>query len=127
MLCPRMGKKVLVVDDSQLVLEAIRLVLTEAGFEVTTLQEPSKVVEVASRVVPDLVLVDVRMPELGGPAVTRLLRAELDRPELLILLHSDMSNEELARMAVLCNASGTIKKSPNFEELVAELKGWLAR
>lgn len=122
-----MGKKVLVIDDSALVLEAVRLVLTDAGFEVATLEDPTRVVEVARAEKPQIILVDVRMPEVGGPAVTRQLRAALEAPELPILLHSDMPAEELMRTALLCGASGAIKKSPDFAELVAELNGWIAR
>src|SRR5688500_15479513 len=64
--------KVMMVDDSDVVLEAGRIVLEENGFDVVTLDNPLLVALAVRREQPDLVLLDVNMPALKGDAVTKI-------------------------------------------------------
>src|SRR5690242_13744136 len=58
--------KVLVVDDSESVLETTQVILEEAGYEVLTLSDPSRFLRVIQHDKPNLAMVDVAMPFLNG-------------------------------------------------------------
>lgn len=70
--------KILCVDDDKDILELLIYSLSGAGFEVTTLSDPSEAVTYAVKLKPDLVLLDVMMPEMSGYEVCEALRK---RPE----------------------------------------------
>jgi CheY-like chemotaxis protein len=77
---------VLVVDDEPIIAETLTIILSEQGFEVVTANNGLTAVDEASRLKPDIVLLDVAMPRLNGvEAAKRILSA---MPEVRILLFS---------------------------------------
>ncbi|MBI3185380.1 MAG: chemotaxis-specific protein-glutamate methyltransferase CheB [Myxococcales bacterium] len=122
---PRVGgsfAKVLVVDDSPVVLEAARGVLEEAGFQVTTLENPLEVARAVRRERPDLVLIDLCMPALGGDRVASIIRQHGLSGETLLLLYSDRPSEELEAKARECGADGFIEKGAGGAALLARVR-----
>ncbi len=67
-------RKVLVVDDEEPILELLRYNLGKAGYQVETAFNGVEALEVARRFVPDLVLLDIMMPEMDGVETCRRLR-----------------------------------------------------
>ncbi|MBI5478746.1 MAG: response regulator [Deltaproteobacteria bacterium] len=109
--------KVLIVDDSELCRELTRAVLEERGYEVVTLDGPFGFSRVLNQEKPDVALVDIRMPALEGDKLVEIVsRHELHRCP--IVLFSDRSEDELARLARLCGAAGFVHKSGDGEMLV---------
>lgn len=113
--------RVLVVDDHQLFTHALTAVLDQDGrFEVVgTAATGREAVTLAKTAAADVVLMDMSMPVLDGPAATRKLCA-LDPPPRVIALsgHSDT----LSRTAALdAGASAFVTKSEAFDELVATM------
>ncbi len=115
-------KRILVVDDSVVVLEVTRLALEQAGYDVITHSSPIGTGAVVVREDPDLLLVDVSMPLLEGGEVIQLLRCRdtnvRHRP---ILLYSSRPEGELSTLAQSCGADGYVKKSDDFKPLLATL------
>src|SRR2546425_13339987 len=70
-----MAKKILVVDDDSEIRELASLILRGAGYEVTTAATGYGALESAVAQSPDLVLLDVNMPEMDGWEALRLLKA----------------------------------------------------
>ena len=68
--------KVLVIDDDQSVLQLVEEVLQMAGHEVWTTSEPSEVCELAFKVRPAAIIIDVMMPKASGYEVMDMLRAD---------------------------------------------------
>jgi diguanylate cyclase (GGDEF)-like protein len=66
--------KLLAVDDDPTVLESVHVLLSIEGFHVSILQDPTRFWEELERVRPDLVLLDVEMPEVSGIELCRVLR-----------------------------------------------------
>src|SRR5262245_5083335 len=101
-------KNVLVIDDSRVVLDVTRIALEGNGYRVNTLLEPGEF-DPKAQGVPDLVLVDVNMPQFFGDDVVDYIRSawELDSP---ILLFSNIAEEELRDRAKRCGADGYISK-----------------
>jgi two-component system chemotaxis response regulator CheB len=115
-------KKILLVDDSAVVLEATKEVLEEAGYEVIASDNPIALPALVRRERPDLALVDVKMPAVGGDAVARII-GQGNAPTQVVL-YSDLGNEELKKLAKECGAKGYLKKSTD-TELLNAVRGFL--
>jgi DNA-binding response OmpR family regulator len=117
--------RIVLVDDSPVVLESGRMMLEEAGFEVIAIDNPLSVAHVILRKRPDLVLLDINMPTLGGDVVTRIVRRTCSSVAVPIVLHSDLPASELARRVEECGASGFICKTHDAESLLAQVRAFL--
>ena len=84
-----MPSKVMIIDDSVLVLTIIRHQLEQAGFDVITRESALGTAAAVLREQPDVVLVDVMMPALGGENLVTLLRKQPNSKDMRILLFSD--------------------------------------
>jgi DNA-binding NarL/FixJ family response regulator len=111
--------RIVVVDDHAVVRRGVRALLEgQPGWEViaeaTTGREA---VEVAKRLQPDVVVMDMSLPELNGLDATRQILKESPRTEVLVLtMHH---SEELARDVLQAGARGYVLKSDADESLVA--------
>jgi CheY-like chemotaxis protein len=68
-------KSILLVEDSRFLRRANERVLTKAGYEVVTAADGEEALQLARTSVPDLILLDMLLPKLGGPEVLRALRS----------------------------------------------------
>ena len=71
-----MSKKILVVDDDVMLLDLLRIFLTEKGYEVVTAQDGIDAFEKLKTVTPDLIILDVMMPKMDGYSFVRELKKE---------------------------------------------------
>ena len=69
-------KKILVVDDEPDVTDLLAYTLKAKGFAVEAVNNPNASIGLARSLVPDLVILDVMMPELNGIQICRMLRAD---------------------------------------------------
>ena len=114
-------KQILIVDDSALVLDMMRAALDAAGYEVLIANDLTQLEEHRQRHRPDLVLMDVQMPEAFGDDVAMVLRAarEVDAP---IYLLSTLDEAELARRAADAEIDGFIPKQMGAEAIVKRVQ-----
>jgi DNA-binding NarL/FixJ family response regulator len=114
--------RVLIADDQELVRYGLRLVL-EAESDIHVVGEASdgaSAIDAATRHSPDVVLMDVRMPGMGGIDATRMLRARLPRARVLVLTTYDL--DEFAFGALRAGAAGFLLKNTRPSELVAAIR-----
>jgi len=71
-------KKILAVDDEPNILMSIEFILEMEGYEVYTAHDGDEALEVARRVRPDVILLDINMPRKDGYEVCRILREQAD-------------------------------------------------
>lgn len=115
-----MGKRILIVDDSPLILAAARHALSEAGYEVETRNGVDDIgANGASGF--DLILMDVQMPELYGDDIARVLRHDRD-VRTPIYLFSTLAPTELAERAAEAKLDGFISKNVGVDHLVDEVR-----
>jgi len=69
-------KSILLVEDSRFLRRANERVLAKAGYEVVTAADGEEALQLARTSVPDLILLDMLLPKLGGPEVLRALRSD---------------------------------------------------
>ena len=118
-------KKILVVDDSEIVLEATQMALEIYGYEVIVSDTPIGVGALIRDEAPDLVLVDVTMPALSGDKFVELA-SRRRRHTCPIVLHSDRPAVELSRLAAECGANGYICKGSDPASLARAVARFLA-
>jgi DNA-binding response OmpR family regulator len=87
--------RVLIVDDDRDNREAYAEYLRFRGFLIDEADTGAKAVEQVMRLDPDLVLLDLRLPDIDGAEVSRRLRARADRPRI-IALSACVFNEDIA-------------------------------
>jgi DNA-binding response OmpR family regulator len=126
---PRHRGKVLVVDDDAITLEIVRERLHAAGYDVYTRDEALGTSQWVAREQPDLILLDVMMPALGGADLGQLLRRSASTNQTAVILHSSMPYEELEPIIQRTGAIGAIGKTHDgalfmseFERLAAKAR-----
>ena len=72
------AKKILIVEDNDLNLKLFRDLLTAHGYDVAETKEGTEAVELARRFRPDLILMDIQLPEISGLDVTRRIKADAE-------------------------------------------------
>jgi DNA-binding response OmpR family regulator len=118
-------KRILVVDDSEIVLEACRMALEEAGFWVKCIESPTFSLSDAEEIKPDLALVDVMFPgSMTGDSLAQFMK--LVSGEFQVFLFSDIPEEELRQRSENAGAHGYICKSWGLEEMVRRIEAALA-
>src|SRR6266404_1299590 len=88
-----MGQRILVVDDEPDLLELVRVNLTQAGFEVETAETGRQALERARRAAPDLLILDLMLPDLSGAEVCRHLRSDSSLGEIPIIMLTARADE----------------------------------
>jgi DNA-binding NarL/FixJ family response regulator len=112
--------RLLVADDHQAVREALVSVLELAGFEVVAQAgDGADAVALTRKLVPDVVLMDLSMPVLGGLEATRLLREVL--PDVPVVILSGFDSEHLEQQALAAGAAAYLVKGCTLERLLAAL------
>jgi DNA-binding NarL/FixJ family response regulator len=116
---------VLVVDDHPIWREAAARSLAEAGFAVTgTAGNGAQALRIAAAIRPDVVLLDLNLPDMPGAEVTRQLLAALPSVRVLILSASGERQDVLD--AVTAGASGYLLKSAEERELIEAVRATAA-
>lgn len=109
--------KILIVDDHPLVRLSVRSLLTEQHYQVFEAANGRLALETVHRVNPDVVVLDIVMPELDGLETARRIR-QLIPPPKLILMSSHYTPEEAAMIARVYGDGNFIQKSEMGKELV---------
>lgn len=106
--------KILVVDDSEICRDTAKVMLTELGFEVITLDTPLGFSSNLMAHQPDIALVDVSMPALQGNQLVDIARRRGMSAICPILLFSSRPRDELKQLVMQCGADGFISKSEDW-------------
>jgi CheY-like chemotaxis protein len=102
--------KILVVDDNEMLLDVTKQILAHARYEVRTHHGGLGLVNLVSRFQPDLVLLDINMPEVSGDDLALLLRAHGDTSGVRIVFYSSNDEDSLRRSVSACGVHGYICK-----------------
>ncbi|MEA2533770.1 MAG: two-component system, OmpR family, operon response regulator KdpE [Actinomycetota bacterium] len=116
--------KVLVVDDEEAIRKAVRRALSSRGFAVEVAADGEEAIGAARTFDPDLVILDLNLPELDGLAVCRHLRAWSAVPILVLSVRED----EADKVAALdLGADDYLTKPFGVDELMARVRALLRR
>lgn len=118
--------RILICDDQAITREGLAMLLTlERDLEVIGMAEDgAQAIELAARLVPDLVLMDLKMPGMNGVMTIRQLRTLA--PQIKILVLTTYDDEEWVREAIRAGAAGYLLKDTSREELIKAVRGTVA-
>jgi two-component system, OmpR family, response regulator len=117
--------RLLVVEDDTNILELLTASLRFAGFAVETASTGSEALTVAVRDRPDLVVLDVMLPDLDGFEVVKLLRAEAGRVPVVFLTARDATDDKIRGLTL--GGDDYVTKPFSLEELTARIRAVLRR
>ena len=119
-----MSEKVLVVEDELALRETLVYNLEKGGYHVEAAGDGRAALEVARRTKPDLIVLDIMLPELDGFEVCKILRRESPVPILMLTARDD----EIDRVVGLeVGADDYLTKPFSMRELMARVKAHLRR
>ena len=119
-----MSQRILVCDDEMQIRRALRVVLKDAGFEVTETADAQEALDAVSVRPPDAAIIDLLLPDGDGIEVCRSIRSWSEMP---ILVLSAVGEEDQKVRALEAGADDYVTKPFGPRELVARLKAALRR
>lgn len=108
-----MKPKILVVDDDETLLSLYKSAFTARGYQVFTANNGEKALSLANQEKPDLVLLDIMMPEVHGLNVLDILKATPGLDDTKVIILTALSDENTKEKALELGANGYIVKSEN--------------
>src|SRR6185437_16976484 len=114
--------RILIVDDSPSQLVGLKRIVEKLGHQVITAEDGSAGVEAAKREVPDLILMDVVMPNLNGFQATRTISKDAATAHIPVVLVTTKDQETDKVWGMRQGARAYVTKPIKEEELVATLK-----
>jgi DNA-binding response OmpR family regulator len=118
------AKHILVVEDEEVIRETLRFNLVREGYEVSQAANGIEALEKARDLRPDLIILDLMLPELGGLEVCRILRQETTTP-VLVLSARDSELDKIVGLRV--GADDYMTKPFSLAELTARVMALLRR
>lgn len=102
--------KILAIDDDNTTLQLLDFFLTKHGYEVTVVSNGINGIEKAREIIPDLILLDVMMPNMDGIDVCKKLRADEKTAKIPILFLSALSQDVEVMRGLMAGSDGYIVK-----------------
>jgi DNA-binding NarL/FixJ family response regulator len=113
--------RLMLADDHRMLREGLRRSMTEHGFDVVgEASDGAEAVDMAGELSPDVILMDVTMPELDGVEATRLVKAA--NPAIRIIMLTMHADQEVLAAAIRSGASGYLVKDCSTEEIADAIR-----
>ena len=114
--------KILLVDDDKLILKSLRITLEkESDFEIIdAISDGREALEICKTNKPDIILMDIQMPNIDGIASTRLIKEHF--PDILIMMLTTFADQAHIKDAMAVGASGYLLKTDPLTELATRLR-----
>ncbi len=123
----RMAQKILVVDDEPDAVDLVQFNLKNAGYEVVSAADGAEALKNARTFSPDLILLDVMLPEVDGLEVCKLLRRDPATSGIPIIMLTAKAAEIDRILGLELGADDYVTKPFSPRELVLRVKGLLRR
>ncbi|SCY91378.1 response regulator transcription factor [Alkaliphilus peptidifermentans] len=118
--------KILIVDDDPLVCQSLQVLLSrEKDMEVIeTVNNGAEAIGYCQHTIPDVVLMDIRMPVMDGTQATRQIKQ--DWPQIRVMMLTTFQDEQSIRLAILAGAEGYLIKSTEVSGMAQQLRTLVA-
>lgn len=114
------NKKILVVDDGEEMLEGIRIILEDEGYQVLATTDNSDIPSVARKFNPCLILLDYMMPGNDGGYITRKLKKDTELSKIPVIIFS--ASQEIETVAKDSGANDYISKPFDLDQLILKIE-----
>ncbi|CDZ23562.1 hypothetical protein CCDG5_0424 [[Clostridium] cellulosi] len=122
-----MAKKILIVDDEEHIVELLRMNLKKQGYETICAYSGVEAVELAQKTKPDLILLDIMMPDMDGLETCRKLREDTMLKKVPIIILSAKSEETDKVIGLGVGADDYMTKPFGIREMLARISALLRR
>ncbi len=122
-----MPEKILLVDDEKDILELVGYNLREAGYRVFTAENGLEGLNCARRYLPDLIVLDLMLPEIDGLAVCEILQKLPSTASIPILMLTSWTSEDAKVIGLQSGASDYVVKPFSPRELLARVQNLIRR
>ena len=114
--------KILIADDQELIRQSLQIILgNEKEFEVTdAVENRLEVIRSVRKNKPDVILMDIRMPEMDGVVCTQIIKSNY--PDIKIIILTTFDDDEYVFNALKYGASGYLLKGISMKELADAIK-----
>jgi two-component system OmpR family response regulator len=119
-----MDDKILVVEDDRTLLDVLKYNLVKEGYNVITATDGAQALEIARSQKPELIVLDIMLPELDGLEVCRILRKDMTVP-ILMLTAKDEEIDKVVGLEI--GADDYMTKPFSMRELLARVRAMLRR
>jgi DNA-binding response OmpR family regulator len=117
-----MKKCILICDDDIDILEVTKIILQQ-DYQVETMTHCNEIFQNYDKFTPDLILMDLWIPDMGGEAVTRLLKSSEKTKSVPVVIFS--ANNDIENVAKDAGADGYLKKPFDINTLNETIKRYL--
>ena len=118
------AKKILVVDDEKKIVEIVKAYLEKEGYKVIAAYDGQTAIDIADKQNPDLIVLDLMLPELSGWDVCRILRTKSTVPIIMLTARDDDTDKIIG---LELGADDYVTKPFNPKELVSRVRAVLRR
>ncbi|MGL6339329.1 MAG: response regulator, partial [Waterburya sp.] len=119
--------KLLIVDDDPQMLDFLRILLTPWGFNLTLLEDPQQFWQTLQQTAPDLLILDIEMPDVNGIELCQVVRNDPDWNELPVLFLSVHQDAETIERVFTVGGDDYVHKPIIGAELIARVLNRLER
>lgn len=117
-----MTHTILIVDDNLVDRNRLEKVLSDAGYLVSAAENGAQALAAAKRSKPDVILMDVNMPEMDGFAATRALRGDADTKDIPIVLVTVKDQKADKAWGQMLGAKGYVTKPFTDEQVLSQVR-----
>jgi CheY-like chemotaxis protein len=121
------GELILIVDDNPQNLKLVRLLLDDEGYQVSTAADAEAALRVLETVTPALILMDIQLPGMDGLALTRMLKADPNRRDIIVIALTAYAMKGDAEKMRDAGCDGYVTKPIDTDELAALVRRTLDR
>jgi two-component system cell cycle response regulator len=118
-------RRILVVDDHEDNVEVLRARLEVRGYDVRGANSGQEALDTVNEWIPDLILLDVMMPDMDGLEVVRRLKADRNLPFIPVIMQTALDSTERMVAGLEAGADDYVTKPINFAELEARVRSLL--
>ncbi len=117
-----MAKKILIIDDDKILSKATGKRLIKRGYDVTVIHQAVEGLKIAKSTDQDLVLLDIKMPDLAGTEVLRQIRQSKEKNILPVIMVTSCDDQEDVVNALSIGANDYVTKPINIDILCARIE-----
>lgn len=89
-----MTKKILIVEDERNLNEAYQMILENQGYDISAAYDGTEALEMTKNFEPDLILLDLRMPTMGGVEFLKNYNLKKDHPKVKVVIFSNLDTQK---------------------------------
>lgn len=117
-----MNKKIMIVDDDKEFLEELRETLVLSGYDLVAVNDATMALDLANSARPDVILLDLKMPQKSGFQVADELRHLSDVSHVPIIAMSAYLKDDYASLLNICGIKKCLKKPFNPLDVIAQIE-----